>query len=131
MNGLKSFTIKKKYKVHQYSTTLRHYFEGYFKNTFTSNVLPPLKFRVRNPCNLPRTRFSKKIEFNFASMFDEITKIYYLKAHNDVKSNHFSIDIISNLFVMFGNIVKKIRKPYTKTSLMSSLDLLNNFASTG
>lgn len=64
-------------------------------------------------------------------MFDEITKIYYLKAHNDVKSNHFSIDIISNLFVMFGNIVKKIRKPYTKTSLMSSLDLLNNFASTG
>ena len=64
-------------------------------------------------------------------MFDEITKIYYLKAHNDVKSNHFSIDIISNLFVMFGNIVKKIRKPYTKTSLMSSLNLLNNFASTG
>ena len=64
-------------------------------------------------------------------MFDEITKIYYLKAHNDVKSNHFSVDIISNLFVMFGNIVKKIRKPYTKTSLMSSLDLLNNFASTG
>ena len=64
-------------------------------------------------------------------MFDEITKIYYLKAHNDVKPNHFSIDIISNLFVMFDNIVKKIRKPYTKTSLMSSLDLLNNFASTG
>ena len=64
-------------------------------------------------------------------MFDEITKIYYLKAHNDVKSNHFSIDIISNLFVMFGNIVKKIRKPYTKTSLMSSLNLLNNFGSTG
>lgn len=48
-----------------------------------------------------------------------------------MKPNHFSIDIISNLFVMFDNIVKKIRKPYTKTSLMSSLDLLNNFASTG
>lgn len=52
-------------------------------------------------------------------------------AHNYVKPSHFSSDIILNLFTMLGNIVKKIRNTYAKTSSMSPEDLSYNISTTG
>ena len=52
-------------------------------------------------------------------------------AHNYVKPSHFSSDITLNLFAMLGNIVKKIRNTYAKTSSMSPEDLSYNISTTG